>query len=214
MMHAYDKDYLYHAQRNFAHMVDFATNVCDYDLDEFFNMFLASNVCSQYENGNPAYIAGKTGCELTRLIVSEIRNREIPHEDVMYMDKSPEYWLGWALSYYAWEKNCKFKYILEAIPAGDMIGMYDMMHEADITKFVFAMDERLSQYYTETTLKRMRIKMGMSQSELAEKSGVNIKVIQGYEQRLRDINKAQMIIVSKLASALGCGAEKLMDKHR
>ena len=63
MMNAYDKDYLYHSQKNFGHLVDFAVNTCDYDIDEFFNMFLASNVCVQFESGNPAYIAGKTGCD-------------------------------------------------------------------------------------------------------------------------------------------------------
>ena len=35
MMNAYDKDYLYHSQKNFGHMVDFAVNTCDYDIDEF-----------------------------------------------------------------------------------------------------------------------------------------------------------------------------------
>ena len=149
MMNAYDKDYLYHSQKNFGHMVDFAVNTCDYDIDEFFSIFLASNVCVQFENGNPAYIAGRTGCELVRLIVSEIKDSDIDTQDAMYLDKSPEYWLGWVLSYYAWLKNYKFGYILSAVSAGDMIGMYDTMHEADISKFVNALDERLKDFYTE-----------------------------------------------------------------
>ena len=150
MMNAYDKDYLYHAQRNFGHMVDFAVNTCDYDIDEFFDMFLASNVCKQFENGNPAYIAGKTGCELARLVVSEITGTEIEAEDVMYLDRSPEFWLGWVLSYFVWLKNHKFKYILAAVPAGEMLGMYDTLHEADITKFVSSLDERLEVFYTQS----------------------------------------------------------------
>lgn len=51
-----------------------------------------------------------------------------------------------------WLKNYKFGYVLSAVPAGDMIGMYDTMHEADITKFVSALDERLKAYYTQTAL--------------------------------------------------------------
>ena len=58
MMYAYDKEYLYHAQKNLGHMVDFAVNTCEFDIDEYFQMFFASNVCTQFENGNPAYIAG------------------------------------------------------------------------------------------------------------------------------------------------------------
>lgn len=211
-MNAYDKDYLFHAQKNFGHMVDFAVNTCDYDLDEFFHMFLASNVCEQFENGNPAFIAGKTGCELVRLIVSEVQNVSIAHADAMYLDKSPEYWLGWALCYYVWLKNYKFGYVFAAVPAGEMIGMYDTMHEADITKFVFALEERLKAYYTQTALTRLRTIAGFSQHELAERSGVNVRVIQSYEQKNRDINKAQLLTVLSLAKALDCSPVELMEQ--
>lgn len=211
MINAYDRDYLYHSQKNFGHMIDFAVNTCDYDIDEFFNMFLASNVCRQFENGNPAYIAGKTGCELARLVVFEVKEEEIEKEDVMYLDKSPEFWLGWVLSYYAWLRNYKFKYIFNAVSAGDMIGMYDTMHEADITKFVYALDERLRRFYRQSNLRRLRAAAGLSQKELSERSGVNIRVIQGYEQRKRDINKAQFQAVLNLAAALGCEPVELVE---
>lgn len=209
-MNAYDSDYVYHAQKNFGHMVDFAVNTCDYDIDEFFVMFLASSISEQFENGNPAYIAGKTGPELVRLVVQEIKDEEIEEQDVMFLDKSPEYWLGWSLCFYAWKKNYKFAYILKAVSAGDMIGMYDTLHEADITKFVTAMDERLSGFYTATALTRRRNEIGISQAELASRSGVNVRVIQSYEQRLRDISKAQLTIVSNLAHALDCSVEDLL----
>lgn len=212
MINAYDKDYLFHAQKNFGHMVDFAVNTCGYDIDEFFNMFLASNVCVQFENGNPAYIAGKTGCELVRIVIAEVKGAEIEEPDAMYLDKSPEYWLGWSLAYYVWLKNYKFGYVLSAVSAGDMIGMYDTMHEADITKFVSALDERLKEYYTQTALARLRTSAGLSQHELAERSGVNVRIIQSYEQRLRDINKAQLSTVAALAKALDCSTDDLMEK--
>ncbi len=210
MMNAYDRDYIYHAQKNFAHMVDFAVNTCDYDIDEFFNMFLASSVCKQFENGNPAFIVGKAGPELARIVVKEIKDTDISEQDVMYLDKSPEYWLGWSLCFYAWKKNYKFSYIIKAISAGDMIGMYDTLHEADITKFVSIMDERLSEHYTVTALTRRRNELGISQAELASRSGVNVRVIQSYEQRLRDIGKAQLEIVSRLAYALECSVGDLL----
>lgn len=140
MKHAYDRDYLYHAQKNFGHMLDFAVNTCGMDIDDYFQMFLASNVCEQFEDGNPAYIVGRTGCELARLVVSEVKGEEIDEEDVMYMDKSPEYWLGWALAYYVWLRNYKFSYVLRVVSSGDMLGMYDTLHEADVSKFVANVD--------------------------------------------------------------------------
>ena len=212
MTNAYDRDYLFHAQRNFGHMIDFAVNTCAYDVDEFFNMFLASDVCRQFESGNPAYIAGKTGCELARLVVSEIKGEEIENEDAMYLDKSPEFWLGWALCYYVWFKNYSFKYVLTAVSAGDMIGMYDTMHEADITKFVTALDERLARFYTKSALTRFRKAAGLSQSELARRSGINIRAIQSYEQKKRDINKAQFRVVMDLAATLDCEPVELLEK--
>ena len=123
MIHAYDKDYLYYAQNNLGHMFDFAINTCEYSLDVFFEMFRVSNVCKQFEEGNPSYLVGKTGCELARLVIFEVKEKEIQENDIMYMDRSPEYWLGWSLAYYVWEKNCRFDYIFRVIRPENLIGM-------------------------------------------------------------------------------------------
>ena len=109
-------------------------------------------MCAQIEDGNPAYLVGKTGCELAREVVLEIAGTELPQEDVMYMDKSPEYWLGWSLAYYVWLRNCKFRYVLKAISAEEMLCMYDTLHEADIEKYVEAIDKNISGFYTCTAL--------------------------------------------------------------
>lgn len=212
MMHAYDKEYLYYAQKILGHMLDFAVNTCDYDIDEYFKMFFASNVCTQFENGNPAYIVGRTGCELVRMVVREIRGIEVQVDDVMYLDKSPEYWMGWALAYYIWLRNCRFVYVLNAISSGEMLAMYDTLHEADVSKFVENVDYRIDLHYTQPPLTRLRNNCGISQMELSRRSGVNVRVIQSYEQQLRDINKAQLSTVVSLAKALDCNPIDLMEK--
>lgn len=61
-------------------------------------------------------------------------------------------------------------------------------------------------------LKELREKVGMSQSQLAEKSGVNVRMIQYYEQGFKDINKAQAITVLRLAKALDCQMEELIEE--
>ena len=63
-----------------------------------------------------------------------------------------------------------------------------------------------------TNLKRIREKTGLSQSGLAEKSGVSIRMIQHYEQGAKDINKAAVLTVVKLADALGVGVRDLIEK--
>lgn len=60
-------------------------------------------------------------------------------------------------------------------------------------------------------LKFFRELRGMSQSELAEKSGVLLRTIQAYEQGYKDINKAQVITVLSLAEALECDVYDIIN---
>lgn len=52
-------------------------------------------------------------------------------------------------------------------------------------------------------LKWHREDKGLTQAELAERSGVNLRMIQNYEQGFKDINKASVVTVLQLAEALG-----------
>lgn len=60
-------------------------------------------------------------------------------------------------------------------------------------------------------LKTLREASGLSQSGLAELSGVSFRMIQHYEQGVKDINKAQGITLYKLARALNCSIENLLQ---
>lgn len=60
-------------------------------------------------------------------------------------------------------------------------------------------------------LKLMRIRKGMKQADLAAASGVPMKCIGNYEQLRRDINHARVDIVYRLAAALGCQIEELLE---
>lgn len=60
-------------------------------------------------------------------------------------------------------------------------------------------------------LTRYRKLKKMSQRELSEASGVNVRMIQHYEQGVKDINKSQSITLFNLAKALGCKMEDLLD---
>lgn len=62
-----------------------------------------------------------------------------------------------------------------------------------------------------SNLKVLREGNKLSQSQLANKAGVNIRMIQSYEQGVKDINKAQGITLYKLARALGCKMEDILN---
>lgn len=61
-------------------------------------------------------------------------------------------------------------------------------------------------------LQRIRNEVGLSQSQLARESRVNVRTIQDYERGARDINKAAAETVYQLALALGCKMEDIIEK--
>ncbi len=61
-------------------------------------------------------------------------------------------------------------------------------------------------------LKRIREERGMTQASLSDKSGVSKRLIQAYEQGYKDINKAQVLTVVRLAKALGCYVTDLIEE--
>ena len=60
-------------------------------------------------------------------------------------------------------------------------------------------------------LRAARQNAGFSQAELARRSGVNIRTIQYYEQGVRELNNAEAIRIFRMAQALGCRMEDLLD---
>lgn len=62
-----------------------------------------------------------------------------------------------------------------------------------------------------SNLKRIRENNNMTQSKLSEVSGVNLRMIQNYEQGFKDINKGQAITIYKLAEAMNCDMKDLLE---
>lgn len=60
-------------------------------------------------------------------------------------------------------------------------------------------------------LKTIRENQNISRSQLSKTSGIAVRSIEGYEQGLRDINKAQGIILYNLSRALNCKIEDLLE---
>lgn len=60
-------------------------------------------------------------------------------------------------------------------------------------------------------IKAIRERVGLSQSQLSTASGVNCRMIQSYEQGVKDINKAQAITLYKLSKALNVKIEDLLE---
>lgn len=61
-------------------------------------------------------------------------------------------------------------------------------------------------------LKDLRTKTGLTQAQLAEKSGINIRMIQYYENGFKDLNKAAFVTGLRIAEALECDPRDLLQK--
>ena len=89
--------------------------------------------------------------------------------------------------------------------------MYRKYHEIDITRFCNEMDRLMALAKKETNLKKMRIQCGYSQKELSLITSIPLRTIQQYEQRQKNINKAQANYVILLAQALSCSPKDLLE---
>ena len=211
MIRAYHKVYLEKARTNLGRMLDFATYDLGYDPCEFFDLFMSCGLAERFGKGEFTLTVGMSGVELAYRVL-ELTKQQVEYPKPRYTaDRSPEYWAGWALAYYQWETAMSFVEILECIPLDDIVRMYSPYHEMDIRHFCDRMNEMYRAANPETKLKQLRQRAGLSQSELAEASGVPVRTIQQYEQRQKSINKAQAEYLMMLARALHCNAEDLIE---
>ena len=104
-----------------------------------------------------------------------------------------------------------FGTVFARVPLSEVLSMYRLYHEMDLTNFVEDLDGKYAAVTPETKLKKVRESRGLSQSGLASLSGVTKRSIQLYEQRVNDIDKAQAQTLYKLSRVLGCQIEDLLE---
>lgn len=212
MTHAYSELYLSDAKKSLGSMVDYAVHDCEYNVDWMIELFMKSGYAKQFEKGSPIIVGGMSGIELTRKIIEKIFKKELEVDATQPMDKSPEYWAGWALADYQWYSGYRFEDIFDKVKMSEIVDMYHPYHEMSIEHFYEAMDKKMDRIVGETKLKKVREAAGLSQSDLSKRSGVSLRSIQMYEQRNNDIDKAQGHTLYKLSVALGCDIEDLLER--
>lgn len=211
MMYAYDEMYLNDAMKNLGEAFDYSATVLNISMDDFLDMFIISGIADQFGGGVPKFVAGLSGTEL----VWEVLNRTGQHMDLLApqieYDYSAEYWCGFILAFYQWNTKKSFKEIKKYLPMSEIYKLYPTLHEASEEKFVDIANSIFERKNLPTKLQAVRKAIGLSQKELSEKSGVTLRMIQQYEQRAKDINKATASNLFALAGALGCKAEDLLE---
>ena len=212
-MNAYDKTYLEKARTVLGRMLDFAVYELHYELEKFWELFLTSGVASRFESGDFTVLVGKSGTELAYEVLEKAglpANRITPRYSV---DRSAEYWTGWALAYFQWESSLSFSEITKYVPITQIRELYNPYHEMDIRQFCDEMRKIYKAAKPDTNLKLLRKLAGLSQQGLAELSGVPTRTIQQYEQRQKNINKANAEHLLLLSRALNCDMAALLETN-
>ena len=118
------------------------------------------------------------------------------------------------MAYLQWYTGYTFEKIKEwGVTISFLLNLYPTHHEADISKMIDTATARIAEYKGKSVnpLKRQRKSAGLTQKELAERSGVKVRMIKAYEQGYQDISKAEARSVIKLARALNCLPEDLLS---
>ena len=211
MIHAYDEQYLNDAMCNLGEAYDFAANVCQVELDDFLSMMISTGIAFQFERGVPKYVSGMSGTELA---LEVLRKSGIPAETAMAKTEyscSPEYWTGWITACFQWHTGRSFQNIRESLPMREILRRYSILHEVSEDRAIDALNRTIRGKSLPTRLQSRRKDCGITQRELSEKSGVNLRTIQQYEHRSKDINKAAGATLRALAIALSCQIEDLLE---
>ena len=209
MIHAYSQLYLSKSSRAVGNMLHDAVLEFGMDGTDFLKRFIQSDIAEQFENGNPKYIAGKSGLELFLEVMEKTTGKCYNADLIESYDRSDVYWVGWVLTHYQWYSGHTFKSILEIIPYNELLGLYGTLHEADIQKSYEVLDEHFVN--SESKLKTARKHCGLTQEALARESGVSLNTIRAYERKSKDLNKAQFNIVMLFAKALKCEVSDLLE---
>ena len=220
-------------------MIDHAVHSLHLNADAFFELFITSGLARRIEKKDIIYITGMSGIELSYIVLERCGmaySRVTPRHTA---GLSREYYAGYALAAIQSETGFTYEELVSIIPLSGMIGIYEDYHsravsslpwqmageerQAAIEKIKEGFPDELKKAFDrsvaaadaakkETHLKEMRLRNGLSQSQLAAASGVPLRTIQQYEQRRKDIRKAGFESIMALSEALHCEPADLMER--
>ena len=200
-IHAYCDLYVDDAMDSLGDLFDLAIRQESLDPQEFSEMFVNSDVCRLLQDGNLRLLGGISAQETLSVILNRKVVQKVP------IEYGAEYWAGYVLAYVHWRSGIPFGRIFKDVPLERVLSMYHLLHEADVTKTYEWITGEIS---LENALLAQRRRSGLTQEEVASRSGVSLRSIRAYEQGQVDIGSARADVVYLLARTLGCTMEELV----
>ena len=212
---AYPQLYLQPMQDIVADLFDTAVYEMHLDATEFYDTFAESDVARRIENGDTELISevgdGLSAAELAGQIMAG-RPRRPGQIPIRYTTgNSPEYWAGMMLCYYQWVTCLSFAEISSFLSFEYVLGMHESYRRRAPEDFANELNALYRGAKRDTNLASLRRAAGLSQAKLAAAADIPVRTLQQYEQRQKDINKAQAEYIFRLARVLGCQMEDLIE---
>lgn len=212
MMSVYDREYIEEGALCFGEALDYVAGSCGMDIEAFMDIFIISGYADRFEKGDPSVVPGLSGTELVcRALKKSGLDLRFPDAVAEFSDGSLEYWTGYFMIYLMWYNKMTFRNVMEDISRESLLECIPKLLSAAETERERLLKELAQGKKHPVRLQELRKECGYSQRELAEKSGVNLRTLQQYEVRSKDINKAAASTLLSLSSVLGCKITDLME---
>ncbi len=215
-MHSYDENLVSQAANTLGKAFEFADQHLTGGMQRFFDLFVNSSVARMFDPPDAQPAVGSSGIELVLSVCDGTKDGSL---DMMLMNgrhlpraqRNQARWCGEVLAYHQWESGRTYRAISTYLSADDLVALYADYRVASPRVVSSVIEKSLARAVIPTRLKTLRTAAGLTQSELADTSGVSLRSIQQYEQRKKDINHAQAISLFRLAQALSCHIEDLLE---
>ena len=213
MIPAYSELYVKNAREAVGTIFSYAINDLKLAPNWAAKIFTFSNISKMIEKGNPGILVAFSKEECAYLTLKEhYKNFKYPVFEAN-LKETKEFWSGSILALIQHQTGRTFKDILDHVSFRQLLNMYD---ECYLMERSAAVEEICNRYLKEedvpTKLKTIRTQCGLSQSELADKSGVSLRMIQLYEQKVNLIDSASASTLCKLSIALDCDIKDLLEE--
>ncbi len=189
---------------------DTAVNCCGMRGQEAAHVLIASGLAEQLEYQNPHFVAGRSGVELLMWAREKCgMSPDVPNPS--RMPTTADYWVGYMLGLFQVVTGCTYAQVFERMSYADLREMYTWCQDKSEQDIVNVISEELQRRSKPCSLRRIRNAAGLTQGQLALKTGISMRSIQQYEEGKKDINKAAVGNVRRLALVLGCRIEDLLE---
>lgn len=215
-MHPYKKEKLAPTMQSLAKAFEFADKYAPGGIERFYRQFCESKLAQSFDGPHAEPDIDKSGVEIVLAASGEDATSNLDLMLASGRKLSPSLqkrgrWCGNVLALYQWETGTSFRSLAARLSADELLALFVTLGSSTPQQGAAAIEQLLLEKQGPTHLRIKRLASGYTQVQLAKTADVSLRAIQQYEQRRKDINRAQAGSLYRLAQVLGCTIEDLLE---